>query len=185
MFCRKCGKQIAEGTMCDDCARAEFYAQQPQQPPQQPNYSQPNYSQPNYSQPYAQPQAQPKPQYTREPDPQNKMYGFGKALTGTILAFVSIIIPYLSLGVMFDSPELGIVLMLMALPCAIIGLVFGIGSIKTFMRRKNGCAKPIATLILGIAALSLAACILLGYVIGIFMGLGLLGSGFEDILYYL
>ena len=143
MYCNKCGKYISQGTKCDDCARAEYYASQSQQT----NYNYSNTS--SYS----------RPNYNCEPEPKNRMYGFGKALTSTILGFVGYIWTYvsfvLSVDLYYGIEESAIVLSLMALPFIIIPIIFGISSIKVFMRRKATCAKPIPTLILGIAGLSL------------------------------
>ena len=143
MYCNKCGKYISQGTKCDDCARAEYYASQAQQA-QQPSY---NYANGN---PYA------RPNYNCEPEPKNRMYGFGKALTSTILGFVGFIWSYIAFGEAtnyWGDEELALVLILMGLPFIIIPLIFGIQSIKVFTRRKNLSAKPIATLILGISGL--------------------------------
>jgi hypothetical protein len=55
----------------------------------------------------------------------------------------------------------------------------GIGSIKTFIARKNAnCAKPVITLVFGIVALALA-------LITVFVGFALLGTGIDLLDAYL
>ena len=146
MYCNKCGKYISQGTKCDDCARAEYYASQAQQP-QQPAY---NYANGN---PYA------RQNYSCEPEPKNRMYGFGKALTSTILSCFGFLWSYIAFteaASYWADEETALVLILMGIPFIVVSLIFGIQSIKVFARRKNTCVKPIATLILGISGLSMA-----------------------------
>ena len=155
MYCSKCGKEIESGYICNECAMAEsgYAPQQPQQPQQpQPEvvyqtvYTQPVYAQPAYSEPV-----------NTMPEPKNRMYGFGKALTSVILSFVDFIFAYI--GIIFSAvlPESGLALTIVALPLIIIPMVLGTKSIKLFNARKATCVKPIATLACGIAGLSMAA----------------------------
>lgn len=175
MYCTKCGKEIESGRFCADCAATS----QPTNPqPQTPVYPQPQapvYPQPQapvYPQPqapvYPQPQAPvyPQPQqktysqpstpsyHSYMPEPGNRMYGFGKALTAAILGFVGFIWAYVAMVMSFAG---GMVVVLLGVPFYVISIVFGIKSIKVFTSRKNTCAKPIPTLILGISGLSLGA----------------------------
>ena len=92
-----------------------------------------------------------------------KMVGFGRALFATIIAFfgdlvASIVTIFPLMGELYGvNYNLGgaeaILNWLVAFPAAVIGIVFGILSIVTF--RRNRYHRPIATLVLGIAALSL------------------------------
>lgn len=176
MYCYKCGKYIDSGSICSDCAAQENGYATPNQQPQQPQYNAPQYSAPQYSAPqytapqYAAPTAAPRQYVSNLPEPNNKMYGFGKALTSTILGFIGLMWVYISMVIItteisyansyYDYESAGIaliVLMLCALPLIIIPLIQGISSIKVFTSRKDTCAKPIATLILGISGLSCAA----------------------------
>lgn len=135
MFCRKCGKQISEGTMCYDCASMEFLSSQSKKV---------SYTNATNL------------KYYNEPEPNNAMYGFGRALTATILGFIGFIWHYIIIVDVVDEDALFVVL-LMGLPFVIIPLINGIISIRLFVRRKNTCAKPIAPFILGIVGLSFAA----------------------------
>ncbi|MBO5789944.1 MAG: hypothetical protein J6R40_02190 [Clostridia bacterium] len=154
MYCNKCGKQIESGTLCQECYLAEQQAQAQAYAEQQAKI--------------AYEQAQKEYTYTMQngdvvyennfenpmPDPQNRMFGFGKALTSTILGWVGFIFAYIGLIGGIIDPDVGILFFMMSLPLVIIPLVFGIASIKVFMKRKATCVKPIATLILGIDGLA-------------------------------
>ena len=93
-----------------------------------------------------------------------KMIGFGRALFAAIIALVGdfiasiVALPYL-MGDIYGYYDLGgaeaILTWLFAFPAAVIGIVFGILSITTF--RRNQYYRPIATLVLGIAALATGA----------------------------
>lgn len=92
--------------------------------------------------------------YSTEPDPTNRMYGFGKALTSTILSFFAVLFAYIAMIAGLIEPTAGVVLLLFSLPCTVIAFVYGLKSINTFRARKATCAKPIPTLILGIEGVS-------------------------------
>ena len=139
MYCSKCGKEIDSGYICDGCARREFYIQPSvavSTPVAEPTFDEP---------------------VCGMPEPKNRMYGFGKALTSVILSFVGFIFAYI--GIIFSAvlPESGLALTIVALPLIIIPMVLGTKSIKLFNARKATCVKPIATLACGIAGLSMAA----------------------------
>ncbi len=108
-------------------------------------------------------------------DPTNKMFGFGKALTSTILSFFAIIFSGIALGfsaVGFGMGAIGLVLFYPgAIAMSVISLIFGIKSITTFKARsKAGCAKPIATLVLGINGVACAALAFLYIFLGAMAG---------------
>ena len=171
MYCKKCGRYIESGSICSDCAAEEYGYVAPDQLPQYNAQAQYN-AEAQYNAQYqynpeaqynAQAQYNPQPQqkaYTSNlPEPNNRMYGFGKALTSTILGIVGFLWVYISiiLGAIEGDAVVLAVLAIVALPLIIIPLIFGISSIKVFTSRKSTCAKPIATLILGITGLSFAA----------------------------
>ena len=162
MYCSKCGKQIPTGTICSECAaqtvsNSNQQAQQPYQQPQQAYYQpQPTYQQAyqTYQQPVKPKQPQPQKKYA----PENRMVGFPKALTSTILSNVGFIfVLYIAMIVAAIEPGAGLFFTLLSLPLVIIPLIYGIESIKVFAASKNYTPKPIATLILGIAGLSMSA----------------------------
>ena len=171
MYCSKCGKQIPTGTICSECAaqtasNSNQQAQQPYQQPQQPQqaYYQPQQAyyqpQPTYQQAYQtyqQPVKPKQPQPQKKYAPENRMVGFPKALTSTILSNVGFIFVYIAMIVAAIEPGAGLFFTLLSLPLVIIPLIYGIESIKVFAASKNYTPKPIATLILGIAGLSMSA----------------------------
>ena len=177
MYCGRCGKWMERDTrFCPECEAAmnqpqapvapvpvpvqETYQQVPphdayqqvpphdayQQVPPQGNYYNPNYNSSAMVGYYYEPQ----------PDPQNRMFGFGKALTATIIGFLSFYFMYFSIFMGAFDPESAFVFMLLATAPAIIALVLGIGSIKCFVARKDTCVKNIPTLVLGIAGTAFA-----------------------------
>lgn len=146
MYCCKCGKEIPSGTLCPECA-AQNQAQYvpPYTPPYTPHVRQaPDYSyingQPNWM-----------------PEPNNRMFGFGKALASTIMSSIGFVFAYIGLFLMIWEDEAAAAFILLSIPLVIIPLVFGISSIKLFSSRKNFCAKPVATLVLGIVGVATAA----------------------------
>ncbi len=157
MYCTKCGKEIESGSICTACAVNPPVNPIPpvnQQPPQY-QYQQ-NYSQHGYSGNNPEPQ---QPLYSNQPDPRNRMYGFGKALTSTIMSNIGLSVAYLALG--FVATEyhafLGFMFFLFALPLTVIPFILGLQSIKTFNRRKAPCVRPVATLVLGIVGVAISA----------------------------
>lgn len=164
MYCKKCGKKLDyESDICNECAQNdEFFSAEPIIEPA---------PQPQPAPVYAEPVAAPAPAAPIDPTNTRK-YGIGKAITSIILGFVGYIISYLVLTVItsimeetgtveFVSPAM-MFLVLVSLGLAIPSLILGIKSIVTFIKRaKGGYVKPIPTLILGIIAVNLAACVLL------------------------
>ena len=158
MYCTKCGKEIEAGTVCRECMEAEsgVNANAGYHQPEQPTYAQPvqpiqpTYGYGNSYQPYA----------PSLPEPGNRMYGFGKALASTIISYIGFIFVYVALilSTMEYEGGVGLVMAIISLPLIIIPLIMGIKSIGVFNQRKATCAKPIATLILGINGLAMAAC---------------------------
>lgn len=91
-----------------------------------------------------------------------RMAGFGIALAGTIISFVSSFLMIFSFtGLAFSSAG-GVFLFMLTIASCVVSIVFGIKSIRTFVSvRREGNPVPIATLILGINGLGTAAFILL------------------------
>ena len=153
MYCPKCGKWIDyQADVCNECKAAGNY---------QPNYEpHPNYQQQAPYGFYQQPQAFNAPVST-EPDPTNRSYGIGKAVVSLVFGIISIFCSMYawacSLVLYYGTGGAALVLFLISLPFTIIGLIFGISSIKCFKRRKATCAKNIPTLVLGIVGLAESA----------------------------
>ena len=175
MYCSNCGKFIDyDAKLCKEC-EAEFMAPQApvdegakdtETPPvtdstipttdQVPPYDggMPPYGyyyNPNFYQPPTNPYA-----YSTEPEPQNRMFGFGKALASTILGFFSYFFSVLSMALLAEELSLaaGGIILLIAIGLTATSFIFGLQSIKCFQKRKATCAKPIAALILGIVGIS-------------------------------
>ena len=180
MYCCKCGKEIASGTICNQCLIREISQDDPAlaeketaasdyanesakntQNTQRESYSSSssyNSSSSSYNSSSSSYSSDSSHKVTFEsflPEPENRMYGFKKALSSTIVGFIGFIWTYISLITCLTDPE-ALVLTFIALPLIIIPLSQGISSIKTFNERKSTCAKPIATLILGINGLGYA-----------------------------
>ena len=102
-----------------------------------------------------------------------RMNGFGKALASTILSFFGYCFALAAIEVAaFEMPGAAVIVLMMALGMSIPSLVMGIKSIKTFTNApKQGLPRPIATLILGISGVSMAAlALLLGFIALICVG---------------
>lgn len=143
MYCNKCGKEIEQGTLCPQCEAASVQQEPVQEQPQVP-----------YT---------PAPTYTYAPPKQNKMFGFGKALAGTIISIVGFIFSLIGYFIVMAEATIsgdvgvGLVFLLMSLPLVILPIIFGISSIKAFTLKKRYGIKLIPTLILGIVGLATAA----------------------------
>lgn len=134
MYCKRCGKEIRSGTICAGCAAEQFDQHQ-----KIPEFT---YAEGHYP-------------YYSEPDPTKRMYGFGKALAGMILGMIGFFMSYIACIIADLGSDATGIIIIMTFPFIILPLMFGISSIKTFKRRSRArCAKPIPTLILGIASLS-------------------------------
>ena len=146
MYCNRCGKEIESGNICDACAAAAYRASMAESNAKanEDSTEKINFSYINQ-------------ESIDMPEPENRMYGFGKALVSTILSSVGFIFAYIALLFSAVVPETGLAMSFLALPLIIIPFIFGIKSINLFKSRKATCAKPIATLILGIVGLSTAA----------------------------
>lgn len=154
MHCSRCGKEINyEATVCLECEaqanmNSSFYNAEPAQPTyQQPVYQQPMYQQPVYAQPMMQGGANP------------RMYGFGGALTSTILSVISWVFWMFSMlgvyGMFVGGGALFIIMTVITWGLCTASIVLGAISIKKFNEaRRNGQPAPIATLILGISGLA-------------------------------
>ena len=144
MYCNRCGKEIESGNICDACAAAAYRSSVAEKVAKENEKTNVSYA---------------PLEEDAMPDPKNRMYGFGKALTATILSEVGAVLAVYALlftGYGFVT-AFSLILSLATLPFIIIPIIFGISSIKAFMERKATCAKPIPALILGIVGLSNAA----------------------------
>ena len=176
MFCRNCGKNIGDSTaeLCPECQAMVDAVNAPapvvEQPApiiEAPTLPVENpapvenpvpYQQNAFQQPY-----QPAPTVKQENKPAptiTNMYGFGYALTACILAFFSVIFSYLSMASSLLAYGSGIIiyafLMMFTLIMFIIAIVFGVKGITSYSHGKKAGVKPIASLVLGICALSLS-----------------------------
>ena len=144
MYCPKCGKFYEyEGDVCKECEAAE----------RQADFSDVSYAQ--SSNDYGSDL-----RYGGEPEPENRMYGFKKALASTIIGEIGFAFAYLAIMFIYSSVYdtyvqdtmlgLAIGFLIASVPLSIISLAQGIASIKCFKRRKATCAKNIPTLVLGI-----------------------------------
>ena len=137
MYCKKCGKLLpGEADLCRDCFDQANKAAQ-----QTPYYGRP-------------------PVVAVPVDRDNRMYGFGKALASTIMsesAFIAVIFSFVFFFEMIATDAGPIEIMtafvsyVALFAVIVVALVFGIRSISTYSRRsREGCAKPVPTLVLGI-----------------------------------
>lgn len=148
MYCNKCGKEIENGVLCEECAVIEMpCAEASDEAP---------VKEAEVTDPVETIAFSCKQNTNPLPEPQNRMFGFGKALASTILSIVGFIFVYIAMILSLVEPGAGLPLIFLSMPLLIIPLIFGILSIKVFMERKATCAKPIPTLILGIVGLSTA-----------------------------
>ena len=176
MYCNKCGQEIDPNVgHCTNCEQNETFFSEPA-PTQTPNSG-------------TQPNAQtPKPE-----QPGDKKFGFGKALTSTILGVIAYVVMSIATGIAlgflenvveFDFSDaayfatIGIVITMVffviAGALAIGSIILGIISIRTFIqRKKEGYVKPLPTLILGIIGTAAAAAAFAYGALTLFFVLGL------------
>ena len=133
MYCKKCGKFVeGESDLCENCRQAPTYAQTTVIPPQPVNN------------------------------------GFKKALASTIvsegggmLMVIGLFFCNFSEFILTVLGILGILFLSAALAAYILGLIWGIQSIKKFAELKRaGFQKPVATLVLGIVGVAIVAYLL-------------------------
>ena len=155
MYCNKCGRNLGDLSACPDCdvtfgkTTGSGYDESSFGASTDGFYSVPYNTEP----------------INTMPEPKNRMYGFGAALTSIILSFVAYIFAYVGLVMGTVEPISFFVASVFATPLTIVSIVLGIKSIKVFIARKATCAKPIATLICGIVGLGWAAvAALLGFI---------------------
>ena len=153
MYCNQCGKEIESGDLCYECAQAveRQSSEEISTVPAETESVAPAYT---YTESDSAVYAY--SDHTSLPDPQNRMFGFGKALASTILAWVGFIFAYAGLIAGIVEPSAGLVLVFLALPLIIVPFVLGLSSIRLFKARSRTCAKPIPTLVLGIVGVSTA-----------------------------
>ena len=177
MFCTKCGKPTENNQpICNDCLQAMNGAQaQPQQAYQQPQYQQPQYQQPYqaYQQPQYQPQYQPQQAYYAPQAPKAPALTkptLGKAITSMILATIALfVMTYVLIYIdtysysyyysyyyySYWDPTYSIVMIMLFLPPAILGTVFGAKSLggSKLVLADGSTKKHIPTFILGLAGM--------------------------------
>ncbi len=171
MYCKYCGKEITESHfnngVCMSCmqkiAEQQAAAEQQTVAVATPKVAEPQ----NVAVPTAQEYSAPETE--GEPRKNSRMLGFGKALAGTIIGEVGIVITliiyiFLMVGAMsgmydaevyYGAAILAAILIIPAVICTVLPFIFGIKSIGTFRKATEG--KPIATLILGIYSLFCSA----------------------------
>ncbi len=151
MYCKKCGKFIDyDADMCVECQQATA-----QSAPEQ-----------NTEVVYAQPV---QPIVESKPVEEGSMTtGLGKSIASAILGFIGYIFAFVAIMMLSEAVEYSydtsgiiggaVALFIIALGLSIPGLILGIGGMRTFFNEKNaGRKKPIPTLIVGIAGMSLSA----------------------------
>ncbi len=173
MFCRFCGKELEDDSVfCGNCGAPvgkekapvkkeqevvePFFVKEEPAPVREPFF------------------AEEKPLPAVNP----RMVGFGKALTGTILSFVGMVLFFIIFEIIlwaccYDDYMAAFVLLLGTIALGVVSVVFGVKSIKTFKNAQG--QKPIATLILGIISLAEGASCLLSCAIIFFPLVVLLG----------
>ena len=180
MYCEKCGKQLADGEVCD-CDKATTPITEETPAAQETAFGT------VYATTAVQPQG-------------DRKYGFKPALAATIISGVATFIIYIvvSFVLVFSSellPELEagatlnaegvaivmktcvtcIVLSVFCLGACVPSLILGIKSIKRFVEKKKaGEVKPVATLVLGIVSCSLCALTIILALCTVLMSTGLL-----------
>ncbi|MBR2337516.1 MAG: zinc ribbon domain-containing protein [Clostridia bacterium] len=189
-FCSNCGTQVGDNvSFCPNCGTS-LNAQPAQQPQTQPTY------QPTYQAPY-------EPQVLKAEPARTGVYGLGKAIAASVLAFFALIFSliahsfyneadfYLSryyryndsyyynysnyYTLMEENAIFSIVFANFAIPLCILAIVFGSSSIKNFKHAKATTGKgPVATLIMGIASLTIGIISLLLTVITLISTISLL-----------
>ena len=134
MYCRRCGKEIDyDAEYCIEC---EGRDKEVVQPVYEPVVVEP----------------------TNEANVPGRSEGIGKAITSTVLGFVSFLLAAISIGVVYDSIGVFIMMFIASIPFAIVSMVNGRKSIKVFQNAvTNRYPKPIATLVCGISGLCLGA----------------------------
>ncbi|MBQ3115969.1 MAG: hypothetical protein IJC07_02965 [Clostridia bacterium] len=191
MYCKYCGKFIeTEADVCPECLAQREQASAPAEVKAEPTPVQaveepaPATVEVKAEQPAPAPvQAVPTP--TPVPQQNSATVGLGKAITGAALGFAGFIFAIVGMELSILPPAGLILNLLFALPMSIIGLVFGVQSIKTFKQVcKEGGRKPIATLICGIAGVVFSGNALLFVLIGLIVsctvcsGIGYYNSGY-------
>jgi hypothetical protein len=186
MYCYQCGKQIADSPdyLCDECRLAKENASvfaefnggenvetgrenRETQSTQNENlptgemqaygYNHNGY----YKRDFSAPQSDIKPSL----NPTDT--GFGKALAATIVGVVGFVAAFIAfecsvLSLAGEMVGLAILATVCALGLGVLALVFGVQSIRRFKAfRSAGLGKPVATLVLGIVGVAVAAYALL------------------------
>lgn len=129
-YCVRCGKKLEDDSgLCEDCRKQ-----------QQNQTTEIAHSEVTVNQVTA-----------TEEQPSGRMDGFGRALTSVILSHACMAISLVLFWVVTLKEGFCLLLLLGSIAPQIISLVFGIKSINVFKRNKReGNAKPVATLVLGI-----------------------------------
>ena len=176
-YCRKCGKQIeTNDEYCEECRNQSIYGNGGTTQQQSRDYRHEQFYQQQF---YQQPCGR---QDSRPEENNGRMDGFGRALASAILGTVASILMLAGFYTVLFALEFAVdeagkialavsgwVYIIISVAPIVLSIVFGIKSIKTFsINKKEGKAKPIATLILGIAGLANGAIALLLAIITFF-----------------
>ncbi len=153
MYCTRCGKEIDyEATICKECECELLMEEKARKEAKEAEVVMVDY-------------------VSREP--KGKVTdGLGKAIAASIVGGVGFIFSYMALIFVdlaiidyytYESlVGIAVFLSMLSIGAGIVSLIFGIKSIKFFINAKNqGRVKPIPTLVLGIAAVSLSPMTLL------------------------
>lgn len=156
MYCTKCGKWTGDNaTLCKDCqAAADMAAATARAAQEAPPFT-------------GDLNALLRSGAIAPADPENKMFGFGRALASTIVGTIGFIVSYMAMIIGIFNEETGIALVIIGAVLGMIALVDGVVSIAIFRARcALKCSKPVATLVLGIVGLVSAALALLFAILG-------------------
>ena len=80
----------------------------------------------------------------------NRLYGFGSALTSCIAGLIGYLLFCASMLVLRENEAFFPFVYLPSIPLTVFALITGIRSIRCFVKRKAPYVKPVATLVLGI-----------------------------------
>ena len=175
MYCKKCGKKLDyDGDLCEECRNRELVYGDEQTKAETASTAYDPFDEPSTDANRA--TGNGNVAYMPSGENGDRMHGFGKALTSAILGDVGVVLAYFGIYASIFSVGLGIFLILGSIALAVLGLVFGIQSVQTFIADKNaGRVKPIATLVCGIigivgSAVTAFVLVIMGAVLGIAIG---------------
>lgn len=176
MFCTQCGKEIENGTICEECAEKLSLMKETT-----------SLNEENGETPVV---------FVEQPTIQapvgNRKAGLTKAIVGAVIGFIALMIVSIGSGLLSGALELAalgeisvqdydiifglsMVVSVVGLLACIPTIILGIASIKTFLREKRETnTKPLATLIVGIVSLTwVASCVLTFFITLLTAGLAI------------